>query len=291
MVDATALQSKPQSLGVAGVLGSTFSIFFSRFGTFFLLGFLPALVVLAINFLLIGPSALGAADPQEMAELFSSPAGIALFVVGSLLLPLVGYAISTSMIVRAAYDAKLNRPTNLGAYVGPALAKILPIVLTSLAIMLIVVLAAALVVAPGAALAAAVGPEAAGLPLVLFGIVALVVVFYLYATYFVAIPAIVIENIGLGAIGRSWGLTRNYRWSVIGAFFILVLFLLGFQFLVGFALLPVLLEMGPVIAIGASAVINGVLAGVIAVFSSVLYARLREIKEGASVDDLATVFA
>lgn len=279
------------SIGVGRVLGETFRTFFGRFGLFYILGFIPTLIVTAINFLLIGRLALGQGDPTALTQMMETPAGLATFFAATLLLPLAGFAISTALIVRAAYDAKLGRPITVGAYFGAALVKIVPIILVSLVIILLTMLGAGVAIAPGAALAAAFGPDIGGVLMVVFALGAFGVALYIYAASAAAVPAIIIENLNFGAIGRSWGLTKGQRWSVIGAFVLLVVVAVGINLLASLVLTPITLQIGqPILAVGVGALIGGAVAGFQAVFYAVLYARLREVKEGASVDNLATVF-
>ncbi|MEO1329960.1 MAG: hypothetical protein AAFW46_09880, partial [Pseudomonadota bacterium] len=199
-----------------------------------------------------------------MQRLFETPVGIASFVLASFIIPIVGFAVSTAMIVRGAYDAKLGRPVRLGAYVGAAVANIFPIVVLTLVVTLLASVAMLALVVPG---------------------------LYVYAMFAVVVPAIVIERAGFGALSRSIALTKEYRWPVLGAFLLLVVILIAFSVGVTFALVPLLLETaGPFAALGVTAVMNGVFGALSSVFYSMVYARLREIKEGAGVDQLAAVF-
>lgn len=263
MTDATANIAKAP-FGVGGVLGDTFSVFFSRLPTFFLLGFLPALITLAINYMLIGDVALGQEDPVALQRLFSTPAGIATFVAGSFIVPAIGYGLSTAMIVRGAYDVKLGRPPKLGAYVGAAIVYILPIVVLTIAVTLMASIAMLALIVPG---------------------------LYVYAMFSVVIPVIVIENAGFGALGRSAELTKGYRWPLLGGFLVMLLVMIALSMAVTLTLVPGLLDTGGVTAaVIVSAVLNAVIGALMAVFYSMAYARLRELKEGLGVDQLAAVF-
>lgn len=264
MADANVMVEKTP-FGVGGVISDTFSVFFSRFGTFFILGLIPALIVAGATYLLLGDLAIGDDDPAAFAELFATPAGLALFFAATLVLPVLGFSISTAMIVRAAYDVKLGRPTNLGAYVGPAIANIIPIVVLTLLITLLASVAMLALIVPG---------------------------LYVYAMFSAAVPAIVIERAGFGALGRSAALTKNYRWSVLGAFLIMVVIAVLTSSVIQFGVIDTIRNAGvtPALVLLIFAAMNGLLGGVSAVFYSMIYARLRAIKEGAGVDQLAAVF-
>ena len=96
------------------------------------------------------------------------------------------------------------------------------------------------------------------------------------------------KGAGFGGLGRSVRLTKGYRWPIIG---ILVL--------IGICLILISLAGGTVIAlIGGSviisasifAVMTAMLTGLGGIVIALIYARLREIKEGVSVDEIASVF-
>ena len=46
---------EPEKLGVGGIVGDTFSLFFSRIGSIFMLAFLPALIVVVFEYQLTPP--------------------------------------------------------------------------------------------------------------------------------------------------------------------------------------------------------------------------------------------
>lgn len=125
---------------------------------------------------------------------------------------------------------------------------------------------------------------------VTIGFVALVVpgiIFYLM--WIVAVPVLVEERRGIfGSMERSAELTRGSRWRIFGIYLV-VAFLSG-------AVSNIAAEIAArasdpfwlVVAYGVAATIGGVLA---AAFVSSLYVELRTVKEGATTDSLAEVFA
>jgi hypothetical protein len=103
----------------------------------------------------------------------------------------------------------------------------------------------------------------------------------------VAVPVAVVEKPGATtAMGRSATLTKGFRWPVL--FVVLVLVALGWG-------LNTVLEI-PTATLGvAGSLISLVLVTVVssavqAAAPAVMYQRLRDVKEGASVEDLAKVF-
>ena len=106
----------------------------------------------------------------------------------------------------------------------------------------------------------------------------------------VYIPAIVIERAGFGSFSRSAQLTAGYRWPIFGALLLMFVVLgvvAGGIGLIG-AFVP---SLGTTSIIATEAVTSGLTMAFSGIFYSLLYARLREIKEGMSVEELAEVFA
>jgi hypothetical protein len=110
---------------------------------------------------------------------------------------------------------------------------------------------------------------------------------------FVAVPAAVVERSGsLGAIRRSWDLTRGSRLKI---FLIVVILLLLASFAVGFTVGIV----GGIIAGGSSVALIAAIVGalsqvltssLVAVAAAVVYHDLRLAKEGIGIEELASVF-
>jgi hypothetical protein len=104
----------------------------------------------------------------------------------------------------------------------------------------------------------------------------------------VAIPAAVVERLGVGAaMSRSSDLTRGSRWQIFGLY--VVIFLLAM--VIGMVLVPVFVTLSAGIAafiVGiVTVLVSSLLSGILA---AVLYHRLRSLKEGTSVDQIAAVF-
>ena len=128
------------------------------------------------------------------------------------------------------------------------------------------------------------------------GLVALIVPgLWVYAVFSVMPAAVVIERIGFSGLGRSAALTKEYRWPIIGASLLILIMnaVVGAiaVFKVGL-LAGVLGSSGVALVILAVtlATLSGIGYGLSAISVALIYARLREIKEGVSVRDIATVF-
>ena len=106
-------------------------------------------------------------------------------------------------------------------------------------------------------------------------------------------PVIVIERIGLQAFVRSSFLTKGYRWSITGAFLLTFISYLIFAVIAG-ALISLIVALTGIFGILLSyLVMLTVLAigiGIFTILSTLIFIRLREIKEGISLEQIADVF-
>jgi len=245
-------------LGIGILIGDSFSILFRNFAPVVLIGFIPTLIGILISGSLIGFEAV--IGFEDTAGTSADNPGLQL---ATSLVDMVVYSVTTAFLVQLAYDAKLKRPMRFGRYVGPALQAIVPITILGFAVGIMVGIGALALLIPG---------------------------LWVYAVFSVMEPAVVIEGTGFGGLGRSAELTREYRWPILGALipvficmaliFALAFFLVGLVGLSNGLALPVLI-FAAVAAVGSS---------LVSIFVSLLYARLREIKEGVGVDQIAAVF-
>ena len=260
MTDTNSFQSDTP-LGVGNIISESFSILFGNLVKILILGFIGAFIGFLINGLLTGfDFALGLSDDLANTSTAS-------FVLGTLI-NIVVYGFITALLVQLAYDAKLGRSRPMGDYFGPAMASAVPIAILSIVISILTGIGA---------LALIVGA------------------LWVYAVFSATFPAVVIENAGFTAMGRSADLTKNYRWPIVGAMIVVWLVIIAIQIAGGF----VILLIASVIGTGfVSLIILGILFSLMGAFGyglggivmSLIYARLREIKEGVSVDEIAKVF-
>ena len=255
------------SLGIGRILSQSFSILFRRFVLFFAISFVVQLAVLLIVRLIVPTPDI--ANPADLSA-FSS---IGTFV--GILLGLVATSVTTGIIVVAAYDAWLGNPSRPGAYIGAALAAIVPLVVLSIVTNIGFVLGFMLFVLPG---------------------------LYLAAMWSCVTPAIVAEGMGFASLGRSAELTRNYRWSIIGLLIVVGLIVIGISLVLQAAVGSLMgvnaLVPGPEqMAVATSlpyqllnAAVGALTAAFMAIVTAVLFARLKEIKEGVGYEDLGSVF-
>lgn len=254
---ATQIPAKP-SLGVGSIIADSVGICLKRFVAVFVISLLPSAFNLFLFSQVIGVEAMvGLAQPQ-----FSdTAAGVAyaLAFLGSF----VAYNITAALLVQLAYDAKLQRPVRFGRYILPTLTAILPIVLTGIAVTLLVVFASLALLVPG---------------------------LWVYAVFSVTVPAIVIERVGFGCMSRSASLTKEYRWPIAGLLLLMVLFTSGMSFAAPFFSSMAYDAGGLAGAIVFYLLVTTIATGLASLPLALIYARLREIKEGISVDQIASVF-
>jgi hypothetical protein len=262
-MSTTSTNLSGASLGVGSIISESFSILFRHFFAVLILSLGPTLLSIVISGLLNGwNAALGVAEPTAPDSGFVIRAGIDTIV------QLVLSGVTTALLVQMAYDAKLQRPLRLGQYFGPALSAAIPIAILGLG---------------------------AGI-LTMLGLIALIIPgIWIYAVFSMMPAAVVIEKVGFGGLGRSASLTKEYRWPIVGAIILLVIVaaIIGFvaMFLVGILLGSTGFSgFGMVIGILVLSLVTAIGAALGSISVALIYARLREIKEGATVRDIAAVF-
>jgi hypothetical protein len=250
-------------LGVGSIISESFSIMFRHFFAVLILSLGPTLLSVVISGLLNGwNAALGMAEPAVADRGYFIRAGLDTIV------QLVLSGVTTALLVQMAYDAKLQRPLRIGQYFGPALSAAIPIAILGLAAGILTVLGLIALIIPG---------------------------IWIYAVFSMMPAAVVIEKVGFGGLSRSAKLTKDYRWPIIGAIILLVIIaaIVGFvaMFLVGILLGTTgFTGIGLVVGILVLSLVSAVGAALGSISVALIYARLREIKEGASVRDIAAVF-
>lgn len=267
-------------LGVGEIVRESFRLLFARLGPIVAIGFFISLVTLVLTWILAGPEAI-VGPPQAEVDILADgtpPDPMAMMpdinVAGLLvsgLFQMFAYGLTIAALVLLALDARTGRERPARDYLVGAVPFILPVLVLSFVVAVVVAIGFALFVVPG---------------------------LWLYAVFAVFIPAIVLEGAGFGALGRSAELTREYRWSIVGLGFVLVAILIAVMLVVGIVVgIPLTLvgpepgaRPGPVF-VGLTVLVNAFGAaignGFGAIVATLIYARLREIKEGVRLPDLA----
>lgn len=250
-----------QALGVGDIIGNTFSIFFGRFGYIVPLALIPAFAMEVITYLLVGKAQYGGDVDGFGPEVGAG--GIILILI----LQIVGPTLATAFVILAAYDAKLGRAGRFGHYLTSVMQSLVPVVICSLIV--------------------AIGIGFAMIALIVPGV-------WLYGVWCVVIPAIVIEKIGFGGLSRSAELTRDYRWPCLGALILIAICMGILVLIVVFVVALIIGFLGvsdSLTELISAAIGSGLGMGLSGVCVALIYARLREITEGTSVEQIADVFA
>ena len=229
------------------LVGRSFRLAWEGFGLLFPLVLTPSLALSALAYA-IGP------DPF-MAEA-QAQTGLAAFA--SIALELVGGPAITGVACLAALDVALGKRHSMGEYVSQTLRHIGPLILLGLLLSVATTLGVAALILPG---------------------------LYIAGRFLPWTPAVVFENAGWSGLGRAQELTEGYRWPLAGAVLVMgMLCALGFA-----ALLPVaaLAQDSFAIAILVDATFSTLVYLLGAAFVAAAYLRLREIREGVGLAEVA----
>ncbi len=271
-------------LGVLGIIRESFSVFFQRAFLFLTLTIVMQLFVLLITYFLQIGGLSGTAGPFEIFTF--GQGGMAGLVAN--FISLIGYSYISLVITLVAFDVKTNTNNRIGYYLSSGLKALFPAILLMIVVLIIVGIPIALMVL-----------LANFLPLSMFliGPVGIFLVLYFYGMFSVINPSLVIEGTGFRSFSRSMELTRNYRRHIIGLYFVLlfVLFLLSSLFGIAIAFSLSSGSGGFGSTFGIVTIIGQVLSAILvtyfAIVVALLFARLKEIKEGYGFVDVGDVFS
>lgn len=258
----TATLGQPSRFEIGRVFNNTFAVIGRNIGLCLGLAALfagvPTLLVRfwtqpQIDVMLHGnPGAM--ADPHAMFRnsYLSLIAGLVSFVLTLLL---------QSSLVRATIEDLNGRRPSFGDCLQIAIRFLLP------------TLVIGLLVALGSALAM--------LALIVPGII-------LWLGWSMSVPVLIQERLGVfGSMSRSRALTKGNRWSLFGLFLILMIIAMVIQW----GILLVVVLFGGIVAQLGAALVQTVVSMVLSIAAAVSYVELRQVKEGASIDELAKIFS
>lgn len=197
-----------------------------------------------------------ASDPTA---LFTSAGAVVTSIVGYFVFLFLSIILQASLIVASANDIA-GKPVNFGECVSRAVAKLLPLI--------------------GLGIVVAIGISIGLVMLIVPGII-------LYLMWMVAVPAMMVENLSVGgALSRSAALTSGSRLKLLGLIVVFIIFSWIIAIPIGLVSL-----ISPSLSIVTSALLSTVSAAVGAAGIAAVYIELRATKEGASTEQLASVFA
>lgn len=250
------------SFGTGGIIADSFSIFFGNIVKVVMLGFLPALGGLVVTSLASGWGVALGTETDNFAEVSVAPFILSTIVSMGL------WGLGVALLVQLAYDAKHGRSRPISQYFGPALRSAIPIAILSMIGAFVIGIGFLLLVVPG---------------------------LWLYGALAVVVPAVVFDKVGFGGLGRSFNLTKGYRWPIVGVVIVILICTMLIDFAATFVAGIILkaLGSGEVIIVASTLLVSLVYAliyGLSGISTALIYARLREIKEGTQISELAAVF-
>ncbi len=246
------------------LLGESISILFTNLPSFLLL----ALLVFApyFGFVWFNPELRQALGVQEPTYGQYSWGEFAFDMLGNVVLPQLFQTLLAGMVVYGVVQRLRGSPAPLGQCVAQGFRAFPRLVLTALLSGLLVVIGFLLFFIPGV---------------------------YLLCRFFVAVPAAVIEQTGPAqSLRRSAQLVRGSGWRI---FWTLLVIGISNYILTALLLLPFVEVDGPPDSPVAFLMLGTVMTVLFSLWSAtasgVAYARLRQHKEHADIDQLAAVFA
>ncbi len=236
------------ALGAMKLLGESFRLVLGNFALLFPLALAPALLVEAMLV------AVMPAESPTPGEMFGAGA-----LFASLAATVVGYMV-TAVLCLATVDILAGRPRPLGAYFSVAMRNLLPLVVIGTLLSIAVAIGILALILPG---------------------------LYIYAQFFVWIPCIVFEGGGMGGLGRAQALTRGHRWPIIGALLVMGVLFLGLFLMIAPLFAASAAGTGTLATALASAIVQAVTYAIFAVFTTLVYLRLRALEDGTDAEALS----
>ena len=286
----TASPGGGQPLGIGTIVGESFSLTFKNFFGMLALIILPLIIMAASGYLLMGNTlVMMMIDPLAAQGAMADPSFMIKYLVWVVIM-ILAFSFYYAGAIKLIFDAKTGGRGSIGGAISAGLSGMVRLFVMYLVLMImffVVYLIVALI------LGVVVGGLGIPALAIVAGIGVLIFFLWLYGM-FAPFPAIVcVENEWFGAIGRSVGLTKGYRWPIVGCVVVFILALIivylaiGLVAYVAMLLGTVGLIIAAIVGIAGAVVIYG--SGVALI--SLIYARLREIKEGTSMESLADVFS
>jgi hypothetical protein len=203
---------------------------------------------------------------------------------GAVLVAVVLVLLLQSALIRATIEDMGGKRPSFGDCIGTALSVLFPL----LGIAFLAFGAVFLVLLAGTMLLGVVAPSLnAGAGIVLT-LAIFVPAAYLLLRWVVAVPVLVQERRGVfSSMARSAALTKGSRWALFGLFAAVVLASFVAQLVLGLAAAL----LGAVTGLVVLSFVQALVSTVISTAAAVSYVELREVKEGASVGELAEIFS
>lgn len=215
---------------------------------------------------LISMGVFGNVGPVDVTD----TTGFFWVTLGSTIIVMLGYIFIQGVLVRSAIALHTGHGMRLGLAVSATLRGFVPILIVGIIAGLMTAVGFLALIVPG---------------------------FYVMAMVYVFVPAIVFENKGFSALGRSIELTKGYRWAIVGV----ILIFAGLTWIITIIAGVIIAffasdywASGGVVDTGIGAILEAIVQGLTLPISMIgtglVFARLREIKEGGAAEDLVRIF-
>lgn len=247
------MASQPVDFSISNIISNTFGVI-GRHPVLFL-GL--SLIIVSIPQLLVG--LVITPETADPLAFFSSVSVIISSIAGYIVFLFLSIVLQAALVVASANDLG-GKPVDFGYCVSRAVAKLLPLIGLGFLIAFGVAFGFMLLIVPGV---------------------------ILYLMWMVAVPVLIVENTGVfEALGRSSALTKGSRLKLF--VLIIVFFVFSVIIAIPFGMLTLV---STSIGMIASALLSAVSAAVGAAGIAAVYIELRGAREGASSEQLASVFA
>jgi len=276
-----------EKLGVLRILSESFSLLFRN------ILLLAGIMIVVFLVSMIPYIAMFGSFGEYMRVASRGFAGMSLpVIIFNTIVGVVLYGGLISVLSQLTYDLRMGQRATFMSYLAKAPRHMIPIVLLTLV---------------GFVLAAVPIGLASGISSVvpisgfLFLPLGFVAFLYLMAMFSVTNPAIVVDSSGFRGLGQSMARTKGYRWSIIGVlllFFIIFMVVAGgLGAILGFAssgfaqtLQTGQLTTAMIVFQVVNMLISALITPLMCIIPVVIFARLKEIKEGYGHGDVGNVF-
>ena len=285
-----------QSFGTGAVLARSFSQFFANFWLLLAVILVPNLVLFLLNFFL-SRVIYGSISTSDFLPVNGSGSIFSVYPLSYWLLLLLSF-MTSYVIWAAAILAIHGRLTGTQISLAGCFKKAIQKFPQMFVLNLVVIVLMFAVAVPVSLIFAAMISFALSF---LGGILIFLVIVFIFACFIPLTPAILVGDAGWRSLGRAAGLTRGYRWPIVGLLALILILALIAIFVLGLGVSAISLGLLSSASAGTlsafvwlSAILNGVITVLVTGYSCtlivVIYLRLTEIKEGHSGQNLEKVF-
>ena len=284
---------RSERFSIGRVFSNTFSVISRSFAPLaVIVGLFSALPTLIYNYWNL--TQLARFQQAGGAAAFENPTMASVAVIAGLVFLVLGFLAQAALVRLTVEDLSGRRPA-IGDCIEIALRRFFPMLGIGLVVFLALILA-------GIVMGLVMGILAFSGLFIVAALIGIAAAFIPAAMWLisisVAIPVAVQERVGVfGSISRSRALTKGSRWPIFGLLLIIGiaagLIQAAFSLLFRFALASASGLSGAGIIVGAvgGSLVTSIFSALISVAIAVIYAELRQVKEGASVDELAEIFS